>query len=217
MRSHMFSMGGGDEEMDVDSDMFGGGGMPQMGRRQRQDPPVSYELAVALEDIYKGTTKKMKITRKVLNPDARSVRTEDKVLTISIKPGWKQGTKVTFPKEGDQLSPNRIPADVIFVIKDKPHSTFKREGSDIRYTAHISLRDSLCGGILQIPTLDGPKVPLHLSEVIKPGMTKRISGQGLPVSNNPGHRGDLIVAFDIRFPDQIPPGTKEILRDCLPV
>lgn len=62
------------------------------------------------------------------------------ILAIDVKPGWKAGTKITFPKEGDQ-TPNNIPADVVFVIKDKPHSVFTREGSDIRYKAKISLKD----------------------------------------------------------------------------
>ena len=99
-----------------------------------------HNLQVSLEDVYKGTTKKMKITRKVLNPDRRSVRPEDKVLTIEIKPGWKAGTKVTFPKEGDQ-TPNNIPADIVFVIKDKPHPVFVRDGSDLKYKAKIGLRE----------------------------------------------------------------------------
>lgn len=60
------------------------------------------------------------------------LRTEDKVLTITVKPGWKSGTRITFPKEGD-VHPNRVPADITFVIKDKPHPKFKRDGSDIRY------------------------------------------------------------------------------------
>lgn len=143
--SRMFHFGGqpGQEEMDVDDGYghFGGGhmggGRPQ---RKRQDSAVVRELPVSLEDIYKGATKKLKITRRVLNNDGRSTRTEDKILTIDIKPGWKAGTKITFPKEGDQ-TPNNIPADVVFVIKDKPHSVFTREGSDIRYKAKISLKD----------------------------------------------------------------------------
>lgn len=60
----------------------------------------------------------------MLNPDGQSSRVEDKVLTINIKPGWKSGTKITFPKEGDQ-HPGRVPADIVFVIKDKPHPKFK--------------------------------------------------------------------------------------------
>ena len=29
-------------------------------------------------------------------------------LTITVKRGWKEGSKITFPKEGDQ-GPNKIP------------------------------------------------------------------------------------------------------------
>ena len=144
--SQTFHFGG--DPMDIDQDPFGHfGGMRNFqsmgGQRpstKRQDPPIQYDMQVALEDICKGATKKMKITRKVLNPDGRSTRPEDKVLTVEIKPGWKAGTKITFPKEGDQ-KPNNIPADIVFVIKDKPHDTFQRDGSDVRYRARISLRD----------------------------------------------------------------------------
>ena len=153
--SRMFFGNSGGEHMDIDDDPFhsfgmggGLGGMPGMPggmhggspHRKRQDPAVVHNLQVSLEDIYKGTSKKMKITRKVLNPDGRSVRTEDKVLTIDIKPGWKAGTKVTFPKEGDQ-TPNNVPADIAFVIKDKPHPLFTRDGSDIKYKVKIGLRE----------------------------------------------------------------------------
>ena len=137
--------GHGPEHMDVDDDPFGGfgGGPSMMGgppRRKRQDSAVVRDLPVSLEDIYKGTTKKLKITRRVINPDGQSTKNEEKILSIDVKPGWKAGTKITFPREGDQ-SPNSIPADVIFVIKDKPHPTFTRDGSDIRYKARISLKD----------------------------------------------------------------------------
>ena len=121
-----------------------GGGHPaqqsQMPRKKTQDPPIEHELFVTLEEVSNGTTKKMKISRKVLNPDGRTTRVEDKVLTIDIKPGWKQGTKITFPREGDQ-SPSTIPADIIFIIKDKPHQIFRREGADLIYTAKITLKE----------------------------------------------------------------------------
>lgn len=60
----------------------------------------------------------------MLNADGQSTRVEDKVLTLNIRAGWKSGTKITFPKEGDQHA-GRVPADIVFVIKDKPHPKFK--------------------------------------------------------------------------------------------
>lgn len=90
--------------------------------------------------VLSGCTKRMKISHKRLNADRRTTRTEDKILVVEIKKGWKEGTKVTFPKEGDE-TPTNIPADVVFVVKDKPHPLFRRDGSDIVYPAKVSLRE----------------------------------------------------------------------------
>uniref|UniRef100_A0A5F7ZNC3 Chaperone DnaJ C-terminal domain-containing protein n=1 Tax=Macaca mulatta TaxID=9544 RepID=A0A5F7ZNC3_MACMU len=69
--------------------------------RKKQDPPVTLDLRVSLEEIYSGCHKKMKIPHKRLNPDEKSIQNEGKILTIQVKKGWKEGTKITFPKEGD--------------------------------------------------------------------------------------------------------------------
>lgn len=91
-----------------------------------------------MEDIYHGCVKKMKISRRITEANGSS-RKEEKCVSINIKPGWKSGTKVTFQKEGDQ-APGKIPADICFTIRDKPHPLFKREGSDLRYTARLTLK-----------------------------------------------------------------------------
>jgi len=180
-----------------------------------QDPAVEHDLYVSVEELLIGCTKKMKITRRVASPDG-TTRKEDKVLTINVKPGWKAGTKITFPREGDQSS-HKIPADIVFIIRDKPHPLFKREGHDVRYTAKISLKEALCGCTISIPTLTGERVTQKfISEVIKPTSTRRITGQGLPHSKNPNIRGDLIVNFEIKFPESLPEGSKSILHDILP-
>lgn len=107
--------------------------------RRKQDPAIHHELRLSLEEVFHGCTKRMKISRRRLNADGRTTRTEDKILSIEIKRGWKEGTKITFPREGDE-SPGCIPADIVFVIKDKPHPHFRREGSNIVYPVRISLR-----------------------------------------------------------------------------
>ena len=81
----------------------------------------------------------MKISRRVVNNDG-TARKEEKVLTINVKPGWKSGTKITFQREGDQ-APNKIPADIVFIIRDKPHPNFKREGSDLKHTCRLTLKE----------------------------------------------------------------------------
>lgn len=103
-----------------------------------QDPPVEHDLYVTLEEINTGCVKKMKIARRILQADG-TPKKEDKYVSISVKPGWKSGTKVTFQKEGDQAK-GKIPSDIVFIIRDKPHPLFRREGSDLRYTARLTLK-----------------------------------------------------------------------------
>ena len=104
-----------------------------------QDPPIEHDLYVTLEEIYHGCVKKMKISRRIIQQTDGAPKKEDKLVSISIKPGWKAGTKVTFQKEGDQTR-GKIPADIVFIIRDKPHPQFKREGCDLRYTARLTLK-----------------------------------------------------------------------------
>lgn len=194
----------------------GGGGMHNLSTKKKsQDPPIFHDLLVSLEDIAQGTQKKMKISRKVLNPDQRSTHLEDKVLTIDVKPGWKAGTKITFPREGDQ-SPNTIPADIVFVIKDRAHAHFKRDGSDLLYTAKITLREALTGTTIQVPTLDGRKKQIALTDVVNPTTEKRIAGEGLPYPKQTSKKGDIIVKFDIKFPDQLTKHQRDAINEILP-
>ncbi|XP_033884377.3 dnaJ homolog subfamily B member 4-like [Acipenser ruthenus] len=216
-----------EDDMEVDADPFSSfssfnmngfprdrhGGHGQI--RRRQDPAINHQLKVSLEEIYSGCTKRMKISRKRLNPDGGSFRTEDKILTIEIKRGWKEGTKITFPREGDE-SPNTIPADIVFVIKDKPHAHFKREGSNIIYPVWVSLRQALCGCSISVPTIDGKSFNLKINEVLKPGMRKTLAGQGLPFPKSPDQRGDLVVEFQVNFPDSLSSSTKDVLKRIMP-
>lgn len=206
---------------------FGGVGSPgmhtqmggqQMGasKKKTQDPPIYHDLFISLEDIASGTTKKMKISRKVLSQDGRSTRSEDKVLTIDVKPGWKAGTKITFPREGDQ-SLNSIPADIVFIIKDKPHPHFKRDGCDLIYTANITLREALLGATIQVPTIDGRKKQISMAnEIVNPQTEKHIANEGLPYPKQPNKRGDIKVKFEIKFPSSLSQSQREALNQNLP-
>lgn len=190
---------------------------PPVRQKKTQDPPIHHELSVSLEDVLHGNTKKIRVKRRRLNADGRSTREEEKVLEIQIRKGWKAGTRITFPREGDE-KPSNIPADIIFTLKDRTHKWFKREGADVRYSAKIGLRDALCGVTVQVPTLDGQRV-LSLSVtdcVLKPGTTRRFGGEGLPFPKEPQRRGDIIVDFEIVYPDRISSADKDILKRILP-
>ena len=208
-------MNGGDSFGSYSSGCDGDHFMSSSMTSSSQDPAIVKELYVTLEEVMTGITKKMKITRNKISSDGCSTHKEEKILTIDVKPGWKEGTKIKFEREGDQM-PGKIPADIVFLIKDKPHPQFKRDGADLIYLTKISLRDALCGARITVPTLGPHRVTLDINQVINPKTTRRISGYGLPYHKQPTTKGDILVKFDIQFPSYIPENSKELLSDILP-
>ena len=73
-------------------------GMSQ--RQSQQQPPIEHNLPCTLEELYKGSTRKMKISRTVHNAAGRPERISE-ILSIDAKPGWKKGTRITFPEKGE--------------------------------------------------------------------------------------------------------------------
>ncbi|KAJ3589715.1 hypothetical protein NHX12_010558 [Muraenolepis orangiensis] len=51
----------------------------------------------------------------VINEDGYTSSIQEKILSITVKPGWNDGTRVTFPEQRDQ-GPNSVPADIVFIV-----------------------------------------------------------------------------------------------------
>lgn len=189
---------------------FGGG---SSGRRSPQDSTVTRKLPLTLEELARGCTKKMKIN-KTIQSETGETRQEDKILTVEVKPGWKAGTKITFPKEGNQRR-GVVPADVVFVVEEKAHSSLKRDGNNLHHTARISLKEALCGFTVSVPTVEGSTLRMKFDNPVSPSYVHHISNRGMPISKSPSERGDLIVHFDIDFPSTLTAEQKASLQKIL--
>ncbi|PVV05370.1 hypothetical protein BB560_000113 [Smittium megazygosporum] len=177
-------------------------------------PEIVRTLNVALKDLYKGTTKKLKVTRKTLDALGQINQTE-KVLQIDIKPGWKSGTKVRFAGEGDDLGNG--PQDIVIVIHESSDPVFKRDKDDLHVTIDLSLKEALCGFKKSITTLDDRKLKVeNSSNVVRPNQESRVPGEGMPISKTPGKKGDLIVKYNVIFPRSLTQSQKEAITDALP-
>jgi len=191
-------------------------GMNNNHRYKQKGDTLQYPLYLTLEELYFGRKKTMKITRKRLNADNNSLRTESKMLTIEIKKGWKEGTKITFNGEGDE-NINMTPGDIQFIIKEKKHDLFERAGNDLIRTINISLKQALCGVNVNVLTLDKRRLKIPITEnTISPGYIHRVQGEGMPISKTDGHqRGDLFIKFNIKFPEKLNERQKDAIRQNL--
>lgn len=115
---------------------------------------------------------------------------------------------------GDQ-QPGMKAADVIFVIAEKPHETFRREGNDLHYTHRLPLLDALCGTTINLRHLDGRPLSIPLHDVAGPNSQKTVRGEGMPSSKS-GAKGDLRIQFSIVFPKRLTEEQKAGLRQYLP-
>jgi len=242
---------------------FGGGfGGGRGGPPQGED--IMHQIAVSLEDLYKGKTSKLAVTRNIIcvtckgsgskkegatqkcgTCDGRGIRLivkqlgpgmiqqmqtvcqdcqgkgetikdedkcdtckgkkvvkDKKVLEVHIERGMREGQKITFAGESDQ-APGMEPGDIIFVLKQKEHPHFKRNGADLYIEHKITLMDALGGTSFTINHLDDRVLVVSTEEgdVIKPGDMRIIAKEGMPIHKRPYEKGNLYIKFDIVFPE----------------
>ncbi len=108
-----------------------------------------------------------------------------------------------------------MPADLVFVLAEKPHSKLVREGSNLIFLKKLSLADALTDCSIEVPTLDGRCLSIPCPEVVAFGYEKVVGGEGMPLSKKPGTRGDLIIRFNIVFPEYLSEDKKVQLRKLL--
>lgn len=126
----------------------------------------------------------------------------EEILTIEIKPGWKKGTKITFLEKGNEQR-GIIPSDLVFIVDEKPHSVFKRDGNDLVVMQKISLVEALTGYTAQVTTLDGRTLTVPVNNVISPSYEEIVKGEGMLIPKDPSRKGNLRIRFIIKFPSKL--------------
>lgn len=190
----------------MDTDAFGGGV-----EIEKADDAV-IDLKLTLEELAVGLTKKLRVNRSVT--DARGRVTKDqRIVEVVIKAGYKEGTKIRFDGYGDETPHSK--QDVVFVIKQKPHDTYTREGDNLVYHANITLEQALFGTKITLPAFAGrPVVSFDLKEPISSTYVHTVRAQGMPNSKLKTI-GDLKVRFNILMPTSLSTDQKEKLRQGL--
>lgn len=166
-----------------------------------------------------GQGEKINAKDKCRTCDGKKIIRERKIIEVHIDKGMDDGKKITFNGEGDQ-EPGLEPGDIIVVLDEKEHPTFKRDKTDLHMKMTISLTESLCGFQKAIKTLDNRQLVITSlpGEVIKPGDIKCLLNEGMPVYRNPMEKGRLVLHFDVKFPEknELRPESLSLLENLLP-
>lgn len=153
------------------------------------------------------------------NCDGKKIIKEKKILEVHIDKGMEDGHRITFSGDGDMEPGLDEAGDIIVVLDEKEHPTFKRlETENLLVQMELTLTEALCGFTKVITTLDERALVVSTipGEVIKHGAVKCIMNEGFPRYKNPYEKGKLIVQFMVQFPDQINPKLIPKLEAVLP-
>lgn len=139
-------------------------------------------------------------------------------LSVKVERGMEHNQQIPFRGEGDQHPDIEIPGDIVIVIQQIKHDRFVRDESDLHMKQELTLCEALCGFQFVIEHLDGRKLVVRSEpgQIIKPGSTKCIVGEGMPVFGQPNKFGDLVIEFNVTFPERMADSQMEKLRRALP-
>jgi DnaJ-class molecular chaperone len=148
-------------------------------------PILEKDVILTLKELAIGTVKNMKLSATTVNGEPFT-----KIFTINVKPGWKDGTKITF-------SCSKYGGDIRFKVIEKPHSYLKRNGNNLYWNykfppekinkgLRIELRTPFPDEVVKIET---PKNQLY------DGMKMVIDGKGMSIKGDVTNRGNLVIRF----------------------
>ena len=136
-------------------------------------------------------------------------------IDLHIKKGIKNNEIIQLKNKGDESESWLEPGDIEICINviSSENKNIRRVNNDLCITKKILLREALTGLELKIQHLDGQKILLVTNEIIKPYKSYRINNLGF---ENEGQVGDMIIKFNIIFPDELDDKRKEIINKILP-
>jgi DnaJ-class molecular chaperone len=200
-----FNFGGADgaDLSDLFEGLFGatgngrqrGSGGPFGGFRQRARAPqkgadVAYRLKIPFEDAV------------ALKPQ-RITLADGKTIDLKLPQGLEDGTRIRLAGKGEEGPGGR--GDAIVTIEIAPHRFFTRDGTNIRLTLPVTLKEAVLGAKVKVPTPEGA-VMLTIPKGTTSGKVLRLKDRGFVGKD--GKRGDQLVTVDI----DIPADDKELQR-----
>ena len=135
-------------------------------------------------------------------------------IVVNIKPGLKKGDHIQVPNKGDESVHNKT-GDLIIIFEEEKSHHMQRQGNDLVCLKQILLSEALSGleFIFNHPSKNN--ILVQSDDIIKPDDVKVIHGLGFP-SKQKYRNGNLVIKFQVIFPESINMEKKELISKLLP-
>jgi molecular chaperone DnaJ len=137
-------------------------------------------------------------------------RTE--TVDFRIKAGTRDGQRIRLPGKGNAGLNGGAPGDLFLIVRTGTNPVFTRAGDDIHLTVPVTVAEASLGAKVDVPTIDG-RAQLKIPPGTQSGQKLRMRDRGVENAQNPGQRGDQIVAVDVVIPTLNDERSREIMRE----
>jgi molecular chaperone DnaJ len=132
-------------------------------------------------------------------------------IKVKIPAGADTGSRVKLRGMGGAGARGGPQGDLFIELTVRPHSVFKREGSNLYVDIPVNISEAVLGGKIKVPTIDG-SVTMTLPPGTDSGKKFRLKGKGVP-NRKTGARGDEFAVIKIVVPKNVNDRTKEALEE----
>jgi DnaJ homolog subfamily B member 4 len=233
-------MGGGDfHDINNMFNMMFGGGFPGMGgggvppgirifhsggpgngmefnnlfQQMNKPPPIFKNVEISLKQCYDGCAIPVEIERWVM--EAGNVRnTQHETIYVNIPAGMEESEFVLIQERGNIVN-EHLKGDIKIGVRIVNDTQFERMGLDLLYKKTVTLKEALCGFGFEIRHLNDKTLSIHNKtsvNIITPGYRRVFPQMGMKRN---GTIGNLIVEFQVKFPEKLTEEQTAILMKCL--
>ena len=160
---------------------------------------INKKIVVPINKILTGTIIPIDVERWLIH-DGHKIF-ENETIYVTIPKGIDDG-EIVILKEKGNISSDDCKGDIKIIIKIENNTEFKRSGLDLIYVKIITLKEALCGFTFELKFITDKIYTINNSSgnIISSGYKKIIPNMGF---SREQHIGNLIIMFDIKFPDKL--------------
>ena len=182
-------------------------------KRNTIQKPVSIVKTIELdiEKAYTGCTLPVEIKRMIVEGNIQ--REEMETLYVPIPEGIDDNEIIILKERGNIIDESNK-GDLKIFIRIKNNTEFTRNGLDLTFHKTISLKEALCGFSFDLKYIDGRtfKINNGNGNVISANYKKMIPSMGMKRED---HTGNLIINFNVTFPERLTEEQVKIIEDVL--
>ncbi len=124
--------------------------------------------------------------------------------------GVKDGQTIRLKGRGGPGRSGGPNGDLLVQLKVIPHQRFGRSDNNLTVTVPVSFADAALGADIDVPTLAGPTVTMHIKPGTQSGSRHRVRGKGIETTKA---TGNLIVTVNVVVPTELSDAERQAITE----